>query len=155
MTFQIHALPAGDFQKYFAMSDAELQAHHAQIHEVTAKPAAPCRVRLEDADVGERVVLVNYEHQPAKSPYRSAHAIYVAEGAVQAVPAAGEVPETLAIRTLSVRGFDAQDCIHAADIVAGTDLVAQLDTLFADDAVRYAHVHFAQRGCFAAKVTRA
>ncbi len=155
MTFQIHALPEGDFQKYFAMSEAELSAHNAQIHEVTSKPNAPCRVRLEDAEIGERVVLVNYEHQPADSPYRSSHAVYVSEGAVQATPMIGEVPESLAVRTLSVRGFDRRDCIHAADIVDGTDLANRLDSLFADDAVDYAHVHYAQRGCFAAKVTRA
>lgn len=109
MTFQIHALPAGDFQKYFTVSDAELRESNAQVLTVAAKPDVPCRVRLEDADVGERVVLVNYEHQPAQSPYRSSYAVFVAEGAVQAVPAVGEVPEVLAIRTLSVRGFDAED----------------------------------------------
>lgn len=155
MTFQIHAIPTGDFQKYFAMDAAELATHNAQIHEVTAKPDAPCRVRLQDAEIGERVVLVNYEHQPADSPYRSSHAIFVAEGAEQARLAAGEVPESLSVRTLSVRGFDGQDCIQDADIVAGTDLAARLDALFADETITYAHVHYAQRGCFAAKVTRA
>jgi hypothetical protein len=155
MAFQIHALPAGDYQKYFSMTAEELDAHNAQVHDVTAKPDAPCRVRLADADIGERVVLVNYEHQPANSPYRSAHAIFVAEGAEQAQLNVGEVPESLSMRTLSVRGFDEVDCIQDADIVVGTDLAARLDALFADDTIKYAHVHYAQRGCFAARVTRA
>jgi hypothetical protein len=30
---------------------------------------------------GESVLLVNYEHQPAHSPFRSRHAIFVREGA--------------------------------------------------------------------------
>jgi hypothetical protein len=155
MTFQIHSLPEGDFQKYFEMDAAELAAHSAQIHQVEAKPGAPCRVRLEDADVGERVVLVNYQHQPANSPYQSSHAIYVSEKAVQSQPKVGEVPDMLACRTLSVRGFDTDDCIQDADLVDGTALGQKLDAIFANEQVEYVHVHYAQRGCFAAKVTRA
>ena len=154
MSFQIHALPEGDYQKYFTMDAAELHANNAQIHEVTQKPSAPCRVRLVDAEIGERVVLVNYEHQPAASPYRSRHAIYVSEGATQATPEVDEVPDVLSVRMLSVRGFDGAHCIHEADVVAGADLAARLDALFADDQIEYAHVHYAQRGCFAAKATR-
>lgn len=155
MTFQIHPMPEGDFQKYFAMDRETLKAHNAQIHEVTSKPGAPCRVGLVDADIGSRVVLVNHEHQPENSPYRSSHAIYVQEGAVETKPKAGDVPEVLSCRTLSVRGFDADHCIQDADLVEGADLAGRLDRIFEDDRIRYAHVHFAGRGCFAAKVTRA
>ncbi len=155
MSFQIHALPAGDYQKYFAMDAADLAAHNAQIHVVSAKPDAPCRVRLEDAEIGERVVLVNYEHQPADSPYRSAHAIFVAEGAEQAMLDIGMVPDSLTCRTLSVRGFDRADCIQDAHIVDGADLAARLSEIFTDHTIEYVHVHYAQRGCFAAKATRA
>jgi hypothetical protein len=155
MSFQIHALPTGDFQKYFNMDAAELAAHSAQIHQVETKPGAPCRVRLEDAEIGERVVLVNYQHQPADSPYQSSHAVYVSENAVQSRPSVGEVPDVLVCRTLSVRGFDADDCIQEADLVDGTVLGQRLDAIFADEQIEYVHVHYAQRGCFAAKATRA
>ena len=69
-------------------------------------PGFPCRVSLCDAEPGETVLLVHYEHQPAASPFRASHAVYVRRGAVQAHPAPGEVPEMLRRRLLSVRAFD-------------------------------------------------
>ena len=38
------------------------------------KPGFPCRVSLVDAEIGESVLLVNYEHLPAASPYRMRYA---------------------------------------------------------------------------------
>ena len=56
----------------------------------TTKPGFPCRVSLEDAEVGEQLILVNYEHQPSASPYRAAHAIFVRKGVEQAKPGVGD-----------------------------------------------------------------
>ena len=41
------------------------------------------RVTLEDAPVGQALLLLNYEHQAADTPYRSRHAIYVSEAATE------------------------------------------------------------------------
>jgi hypothetical protein len=64
----------------------------------TAKPGFPCRVSLANAEVGEELILVNFEHQPSNTPYHAAHAIFVREGVKQARPAAGEMPRSGATR---------------------------------------------------------
>ena len=50
-----------------------------------ATPGYPDRIEMRDCVAGETVLLVNYEHLPVASPYRSAHAIFVREGAREAV----------------------------------------------------------------------
>lgn len=152
MDFQIEALPRDAFAGLFEQSDAALAAQNITRVAVTAKPGAPCRVSLADAEVGETVLLLNYTHQPADSPYHASHAIYVREVADTAAPEINEVPEVLRCRQLSLRGFDGSDMMVAGEVVAGADLDARLHALFEDAAVRYAQVHFAGRGCFAATV---
>ena len=154
MSFQIHALPADPFQPLFKMSGQELAGNRATRMVVDAKPGYPCRVSLADAEVGETVILVNHEHQPANSPYRSAHAIFVREHASQAFPKPGEVPEVLSTRLISVRAFDDRHYMVNADVVDGKDLGRVIPAMFRDPGVSYLHLHNAKPGCFAARVTR-
>jgi hypothetical protein len=84
MSFQIHALPVETFKPLFGMSEQELARINAARIVVDEKPGYPCRVSLADAEVGETVILLNHEHQPAESPYRASHAIFVREHAGQA-----------------------------------------------------------------------
>jgi hypothetical protein len=154
MTFQIRALDPRQFTKLFELSDAELAASMAVRRTATAKPGFPCRVSLEDAEVGEELVLVNYEHQPGSSPYRAAHAIFVRKGAEQAHPGVGEVPALFHDRVLSLRVFDDRAMIVAADLVDGKDLGPALDRLLADTAAAYVQIHYAKFGCYAARADR-
>ncbi len=155
MSFQIHALPAEHFQPLFRMSAQELEGVQATRMVVDAKPGYPCRVSLADAEVGETVILVNYQHQAADSPYRSAHALFVREHAGQAFPERGEVPEVLTTRLISIRAFDDKHYMVNADVVDGMDLHEAIPAMLQDPAVAYLHLHNAKPGCFAAWVTRA
>ncbi len=155
MSFQIHALPAEPFQRLFTMSARELAEVRATRMIADAKPGYPCRVSLADADIGESVILVNYDHQPADSPYRSAHAIFVREHAEQVFPERGAVPEVLQTRLISVRAFDENHFMVNADIADGSDLHEVIPAMFGDPGVAYLHLHNAKPGCFAARVTRA
>ena len=83
MSFRISGLPAAPFVPLFALSEAELRRHRAVRRVADRTPGFPCRVSLRDADPGETVLLVHFEHQPADTPYRAGHAIYVREGAGQ------------------------------------------------------------------------
>jgi uncharacterized protein DUF1203 len=155
MSFQITALDHRGFARYFAMSADELAANRAVRVTATNKPGFPCRVSLADAEVGDDLVLVNFEHQPGASPYRAAHAIFVREGVVQARPAVGETPAVLRSRTLSLRAFGESAMIVAADLVEGQNLAGALDRLLADPAAAYVHIHYAKFGCYAARADRA
>ena len=67
MSFQISALPVEPFQHLFGRPADTLAAHAAVRRVVDRKPGFPCRVSLIDAEIGESVLLVNYEHLPAAS----------------------------------------------------------------------------------------
>lgn len=155
MSSQLHALAPDPFESLFAMSANELAGHRVVRMTVDSKPGYPCRVSLADADIGETVILVNFEHLSAATPYRSAHAIIVRENAKQAFPGTGVVPEIFAHRTISVRAFDHGDSMIDADITDGVRLRASITAMFGNANAAYLHLHNAQRGCYMASVTRA
>ena len=132
MPFRIHALPPGPFAPLFAMTDADLANRRTCRIAVAENPGTPCRVSLAEAKVGEAVILVNYDHLPSGSPYRSSHAIFVREGAEQAHPAIGEVPGSLLSRLISLRVFDNNDMMIAADVMDGISLADALTRALAD-----------------------
>jgi Protein of unknown function (DUF1203) len=155
MSFQICSLDRDQFSCLFGKSAQDLAKIGVSRVTVDEKPGYPCRVSLQDVDVGKTVLLMNYEHQPASSPYRSSHAIYVQEGANQTTPEQNEIPEMLRIRLLSVRAFDSSGMMIDADIVDGKGLEEVIERMFSNESVRYLHLHNAKRGCFSARVQRA
>lgn len=155
MSFQIHALPYAQFAPLFERSESELARVGARRMVADARPGFPCRVSLVDAEPGETVMLLNFEHQAANSPYRARHAIFVRENAEQAFPEVGEVPELLRSRLVSVRAFDEGNDMIDADVVEGAGLGESIAAMLRSPAVAYLHLHNARPGCFAARVTRA
>lgn len=153
MSFRITGLPAESFQDLFTLSDSELATRKARRF-IADSHGFPCRISLTDAEIGQEVILVNYEHQPADSPYRSTHALFVRAGEQQ-YDAVDEVPEQLRRRLLSVRGFDHQGMMHDADVVEGKQLESLIQRLFDNPSIDYLHVHIARPGCYAARVERA
>ena len=107
MGFQISALNIDQFSYLFGQDQDKLARQGIQRIVVDNNPGFPCRVSLQDAEVGEKVLLMNYEHQPMPTPFRSSHAIFVREWASQAIPDRNEVPEMFRHRLLSERAFDA------------------------------------------------
>ena len=104
--------------------------------------------------MGDSVLLMSYEHQPVKNAYHSRHAIYVNEAATDAGVFVNEIPAQMQRRLLSIRAFDAQDAIIDADVVDGSDAKTLIQRFLSMQETAYLHVHFARRGCFAARVDR-
>jgi len=154
MGFQIHPLPAEKFQYLFDLSDEELKQKQAYRMRVTEKPGTPCRVSMADADVGDTVVLCNFTHQTAHSPYQASHAIFVRKGVETVQIAENQIPEVLLSRLISLRLFDENHMMIDADAVMGTELSAAISRAFENQAVAYIHLHYAKPGCFAASVSR-
>lgn len=155
MTFQIQALDPAEFTAFHSLSDAELAEQGARRVIADDDVGFPCRVSLADAAKGDRLILVNYRHLDVHSPYAASHAVYVREGVAQVHPAPGEIPEMIARRLLSVRGFDAEGYIEQAEIVQGEALSDTLDKMFAQPSIVHVDIHIAQPGCFAARAHRA
>jgi hypothetical protein len=151
MSFRITALDPNLFRPLFALDDDALSAASARRVVADAKPGFPCRVSLADAEPGDTLILVNYEHLAGDTPYRATHAIYVRENAVRAEPAPGEVPEVLRRRLLSVRAYGTDHMMRDADVIDGEDTAATLTRMFADPEVAFVHLHNAKPGCYAAR----
>ena len=155
MSFRITGLPAEDFAPLFDLTDTELAARGAVRRIAEARtPGAPCRISLTDAQAGEELLLVNYEHHPVASPYRMRFAVFVRKGE-ERYDEIDRVPEQLRVRTLAVRSFDADAMMVDRDLVEGRELEGAIARLFADPRAAYLHVHFAAPGCYAARVDRA
>jgi len=155
MSFVVSALPAEPFAPLFALSDEDLAARGAMRRTVDSKPGFPCRVTLEDAEPGETVLLLNYEHQPADTPFRASHAIYVREGRPAADLAKDEVPTLFRHRVMSLRAFSAEGMMLAAEVAAGAEMEPAVERLLAKPNVAYLHAHYAGMGCYAARIDRA
>ena len=154
MRLRITGLPAADFAPLFALSDAVLAARGALRVVADAPHAYPCRVSLTDAAPGDALLLVNYEHQPAATPYRSRHAVYVRDGETT-FDAVDRVPDQLRRRILSLRAFDAAGMLLGADLAEGAALEPAAERLLALPGAAYLHAHFAKPGCYAARIERA
>ncbi len=154
MGFRISGLDPGLFAELYALSEEALAARGAQRLRVEEKPGAPCRISLDDAEIGEHVLLLSYEHQPAATPYRQQGPIFVRQNA-ERLSLRNAVPPALARRTLSLRGYDGAHMMVAADLCEGAGAVELIERYFAMDDVAYIHAHYARRGCFAARIDRA
>ena len=155
MAFVIRGLDPAPFARLFGLSDATLAADHVVRRFADTKPGFPCRITLEDAEPGEALLLLNYEHLPVSSPYRASHAIYVREGAATAAFYEDRIPEQLSRRLLSVRAFDAAGMMVDADMIGGDALDLLARDWLGRPQVAYLHVHNAKPGCFAARIDRA
>jgi len=155
VSFRIQGLEPSQFAHLYGLSDEALAAAGAKRYTVDAAPGFPDRVEVRDLDVGDTCILLNYEHLPIDTPYRSRHAIFVREGATEALDVVDEVPEVMRRRMISLRAFDAEGDMLHAELEQGGQLVPVIERFLADPRVAYLHAHYATRGCYAARITRA
>ena len=156
MSFVVSGLPAAPFQNLFGLSEEALAAQGVIRMTSDSAVGFPCRITLEDAPVGETVLLLNYEHQPADTPYRSRHAIFVREAATAPTSTRDVIPLCLAVRPfISLRAFDVDGMMLDGEVVPGAELAAPIERLLALPKAAYLHAHYAGRGCYAARIDRA
>lgn len=155
MAFRITGLSPEPFRHLFGLADDDLQRLGVKRYVVDTSPGFPDRIEMRDAEPGETVLLLNHVSQPADTPYRASHAIFVREGATQAYDAVDEVPPVMRRRLLSLRAFDAGGMMRDADVVEGTGIEPVIARFFADPAVSYIHVHNARQGCYSGRIDRA
>lgn len=151
MHFRIRGLPADRFAPLFSMSDEDL-ARHGAMRQIADGPR-PCRISLTDANPGDELILVNYEHHAVASPDRMRFAIYVRWGE-RRFDEIDVVPGQLRRRILAVRGFDAGAMMTGCELSDGTAIEGAIERLFADPCTAYLHVYFAAPGCYAARIER-
>jgi hypothetical protein len=155
MSFVVTGLAADEFRPLFGLSDAALAERGVQRWRADADHGYPCRVTLRDAAKGETLLLLNYEHQPADTPFRSRHAIFVNEQADETARFVDEVPPLLTSRPyISLRPFDAAGMMLDGQVAPGAGLAPMIEAMLGDPDVAYIHAHYAGRGCYAARIDR-
>ena len=152
--FRIVGLSEAQFEPLFSLDDDELAQKGARRLVVDAKPGFPCRVSLQDAEIGERVILVPYVHHDVESPYRASGPIFVRETAKQIELAPGEIPEVVAGRVMSVRAYNDKGMMVNAAVTPGKELKSQVEKFLGDAKISYLHLHNAGAGCYSCRVER-
>lgn len=153
MTYLIHGLCPDRFAPLFAMDDADLAARNARRITATADRGFPCRISLEDARMGEELILLHHVSHDVATPYRSAYAIYVRPG-VTAASYRDELPPVFEGRSLALRAFDKGGMLQTARLVGPGEVDGAIGDLFADATTHYIDAHNAAYGCFAARIER-
>ena len=154
-SFRLIGLSPEPFQPLFDLPPEELASRGIRRVTATASPGFPCRVSLADAEPGEELLLLPFEHQPNASPYRASGPIYVRAGARERAMAVDELPEYVSLRQISLRAYDREHMMVGAEVCDGAQVAAEIERLFDDANVSYIHLHNAKRGCFSCLVERA
>ena len=154
MTYRIEGLDRDEFEHLFALDDEALAAHGAVRVEAKNKPGYPCRITLEDAEAGERLILLHHTSHDVATPYRSAYAIYVREAADRSGSYVDTLPPVFEGRPMAFRGFDANGMLRNAALAQPGEADAKIRGLFEQPEIAYIHAHNAAYGCFAARIER-
>jgi Protein of unknown function (DUF1203) len=155
MTFRVTGLSPEPFRPLFGLPGDELARRGVRRVVADSGFGFPDRIEISDAAPGESLLLLNYLHQPADTPYRSGHAIFVRERDMAPTDLMGEIPPAMRVRPLSLRAFDGEGMMVDADLVDGGEAEALIERLLADRRVDYIQAHYARRGCYAGRIERA
>ena len=149
--FQVEGIPA--YEAEALLQDAKSMPGTKRVV-VDAHPGYPCRFSLADAQIGEEVLLLTYEHHAVTSPYRSSGPIYIRTSSEPAVLGPNKIPKMLRHRFLSLRVYDGAAMMIAAHTTKGTDLEVLIQDIFEDPAAQYIQVHNAGPGCYNCQINR-
>ena len=153
-SFQLVGLSPAPFERLFSLSADALAPLGMRRVVATSSPGFPCRISLADAEPGEELLLLPYEHQPGHSPYRASGPIFVRVGARRRVVEPDVVPDYVRLRQISLRAYDVDHMMIGAEVCPGESVAAEIARQFADPRVDYIHLHNAKRGCFSCRVER-
>ena len=155
MTYRISGLEPSQFAHLIGLGEEQLALHGAVRMTVDAFPGFPCRIQLEDAALGDSLLLVNHVSHAGNNPYRASHAIFISESALAAASFENVVPPALDRRILSLRGFDGAGMMVDAALAPPGEADLLVRRMFADEKVDHVDAHTATRGCFMGRFERA
>ncbi|MFL1896000.1 DUF1203 domain-containing protein [Aquimarina sp. 2-A2] len=153
MKFIISAIE-NNYEHFFKLTEDELSASGMVKITVDNKPGYPCRVSLKDAEIGEEVLLLTYQHHKTKTPYQSSGPIFVRKNVKTAQLKTNEIPMMLFHRLLSLRVYDVKGMMIAAKTVDGKHLKKEIDLIFENETANYIHIHNSSPGCYNCQVNR-
>lgn len=153
-SFIIKGIPLQEISHLFELDEETLNSIGAQLLTVYEKPGFPCRVSLVDAEIGERVLAMNFEHHNVNSFYKASDPVFIRMHAKENQLAPNEIPLMLIHRTLSLRIYDKNAMMIAAQITIGTELKEAIQQIFSNKEASYIQVHNAGPGCYNCQINR-
>ncbi len=154
MAFKIKALNHEEFAPFFELPDTELEKQGIRRMIVNEKPGYPCRVSLEDAEIGEEVILISHQFHKTSSPYQSQGPIFIRKGIRTKELENNEIPIMLNHRLLSFRGYDKNGFMKEATTEKGINTRKVIDQIFENSDIEYIHIHNSSPGCYNCEVRR-
>lgn len=154
MNFRLKSLQDTEFSNLFELDDLELEKIGAMKMTVDEFPGFPCRVSLQDAELGEEVILLSYQHHKTNSPYQASGPIFVRKLAKTATLGINEIPKMFNHRLLSLRGYDKSGIMKDASVTEGQNLREEIIQMFENKGINYIHIHNAKPGCYNCTVVR-
>jgi hypothetical protein len=154
MNFIISGIDPSPYAHLMGAPEGVLRHAGAVRRRADAQPGFPCRVLLEDAALGDTLLLLNHESHSAPTPYRNAYAIYINERARRPARYENEIPPVMRGRPIALRQFSAAGMLINASLALKGDSKEQILAAFEDSDVAYIHAHNAAHGCFAARIDR-
>ncbi len=151
--FRISAIE-NTFNHLFDLNTEKLLSNSIVKMIVDKSPGFPCRVSLQDAEIGEEVILLPFQHHKTKSPYQSSGPIFVRKNAKNPKLEVNEIPKFLNHRYLSLRGYDNGGMIQEMDTCRGDDLRNKIQLFLNNPEVSYIQIHNARPGCYNCQVNR-
>lgn len=153
-SFQLVGIDHQPFQNLFDLSDEQLKLLAIKRCFAEQSTGYPCRISLEDAQMGDELLLLPYFHQNEESPYRASGPIFIRKGVTKQFLPVGEISNYVARRLMSVRAYDANHMIVDASVCDGVVVSSEIEAYFRNDKIAYIHLHNAKRGCFSCQVIR-
>jgi hypothetical protein len=153
VTYRVIGIDPAPYRSLFGLPEEDL-AKRGIVRMTVDSPTFPCRVSLTDRAIGETVLLLNHVSHDVANPYRSSHAIFVAEADQEPAEYVDRVPPVFEKRVLSLRGFDAHGMMAQAVLTQPGEADAGIRELFANPSIDMIHAHNATRGCFSARIER-
>lgn len=146
--FKFIALDHLEFDYLNDFSEQDLSKQDIIKMTVDKYPGFPCRITLEDAEVGEEVFLFNYNYHSTESPYKATGPIFIRKNKTTKDYQVNVVPKMFLHRLLSLRAYDENGMMRWADVFEGNILKDKIEETFNNENVVYLHIHNAKPGCF-------
>ena len=154
INFQVIGIQAEEIQSLLNLKESNLDKLNIRKMIVDENPGYPCRLSLEDARIGEEVLLFNYEHHKVNSPYQASGPVFVRIAAKAANLQQNELPIMLYHRLLSLRIYNKEAMMIDARTIQGEQLKDTIQAVFLNDKAQYIQVHNSSPGCYNCQINR-
>lgn len=130
---------------------------HAPERQISDGNNIPCRHCLTDVAAGKAYLILAHRPFPEPQPYAEQGPIFLHAEPCARRPESTELPPILDSPRYIVRGYDDRDrIVYGSGRISETDdIVAEVEKMFEDPRITYAHVRSATNNCYQCRIERA